>query len=297
MKHNSFLLYNEHNNKTRKHNFTCLIRDYNKYTKSPNSRILLSSSPLCSHALRNYKDIVYYHTINDTNTENFDFNNSISIRPFSSKRFKPKNLLFTTVNSQLKRTFPYNVCNLKAANLPCVKRKSVESKRNSKMILCSNNIKKEFETEANNRQSTRENSKSGNCLTSAGFTNQTLSSIFKIDHTLFNLKPKIKQEMGKTFINIIQKKKKKSIIENEEKKEGKEIVIDQLMNLLDNVNNYGTGKKNTENYVKKLDLEIKKNIKKNEYKVKDTLDNLRRLQRDNDDNLNRVSFIKKLVFK
>ena len=69
------------------------------------------------------------------------------------------------------------------------------------------------------------------------------------------------------------------------------------MNLLDNVNNYGTGKKNSENYVKKLDLEIKKNIKKNEYKAKDTLDNLRRLQRDNDDNLNRVSFIKKLVFK
>ena len=38
-------------------------------------------------------------------------------------------------------------------------------------------------------------------------------------------------------------------------------------------------------------------VLKNEYKVKDTLDNLRRLQRDNDDNLNRVSFIKKLVFK
>lgn len=296
MKHNSFLLYNENNNKTRKHNFTCLIRDYNKYTKSPNSRILLSSSPLFSEALRNYKDIVYYHTLNDSKTENFDFNNSISIRPFSSKKFKSKNLLFPTVNSKSKRTFPYNVCNLKGGKLPCVKR-PVGLKRNSKMILCSNNIKKELESETNNRQSTRENSKSLNCFTSAGFTNQTLSSIFKIDHTLFNLKPKIKQEMGKTFINLIQKKKKKSIIENEEKKDGKEIVIDQLLNLFDNVNKYGTGTKNCENYVKKLDLEIKKNIKKNEYKVKDTLDNLRRLQRDNDDNLNRVSFIKKIVFK
>lgn len=73
------------------------------------------------------------------------------------------------------------------------------------------------------------------------------------------------------------------------------IILEQLMNLLQN--NYGNGKKTKDNYVRRLDKEIKDSIKSNEYRVKDTMDNLRRLQRDNDENLNKVSFIMKIAFK
>ena len=125
-----------------------------------------------------------------------------------------------------------------------------------------------------------------------GFKNQTLSSIFKIDHTLFKLNPKVKKEI----LSMAAKKRKIDSTIEEKHKEGKTIVAEQLMNLLTSGNKYGTGRK-VDNYVNKMEREIKKNIKKNEYKVKDTMDNLRRLQRDNDDNLNRVSFIKKIVFK
>ena len=73
------------------------------------------------------------------------------------------------------------------------------------------------------------------------------------------------------------------------------IILEQLMNLLQN--NYGNGKKTKENYARRLDKEIKNSIRSNEYRVKSTMDNLRRLQRDNDENLNKVSFIMKIAFK
>lgn len=52
--------------------------------------------------------------------------------------------------------------------------------------------------------------------------------------------------------------------------------------------------------MRRLDKEIKDSIRSNEYRVKSTMDNLRRLQRDNDENLNKVnkvSFIMKIAFK
>lgn len=160
------------------------------------------------------------------------------------------------------------------------------------MMLCGANTKRDIKAELEAMENKKNKEKSNKTDKNVGFKNQTLSSIFKIDHTLFKLNPKVKKEI----LSMAAKKRKISSTIEEEHKEGRTIVAEHLMNLLTNGNKYGTGRK-IDNYVNKMEREIKKNIKKNEYKVKDTMDNLRRLQRDNDDNLNRVSFIKKIVFK
>ena len=194
MKRNSFFYT--------KNNVTSLTKEYNKYQKSPNEKILLTSSMLNKKPLTQYKEIIYYNTVDANSVEHLGLGHGVCVKSLSSRRKIPMRI-------QSKQSFP---------QIENVKNKSVNT------ILCGEGMKKE-----------------------------------------------------------IQREKEANII------------LEQLMNLLQN--NYGNGKKTKENYVRRLDKEIKDSIKSNEYRVKDTMDNLRRLQRDNDENLNKVSFIMKIAFK
>ena len=57
MKRNSFFYT--------KNNVTSLTKEYNKYQKSPNEKILLTSSMLNKKPLTQYKEIIYYNTVDD----------------------------------------------------------------------------------------------------------------------------------------------------------------------------------------------------------------------------------------
>ena len=272
--------------KEKKPHYISLTRDYNKYIRSPNSKILLTSSSMHSQILSNYNDIMYCNTLNSSKSDTINFTPSISVRPLTSKRSVLKKETNSITTS--KKTYPYVVCSKRDGSLPHIK----SAKNRINMMLCGANTKRDIKAELEAMENKKNKEKSNKTDKNVGFKNQTLSSIFKIDHTLFKLNPKVKKEI----LSMAAKKRKISSTIEEEHKEGRTIVAEHLMNLLTNGNKYGTGRK-IDNYVNKMEREIKKNIKKNEYKVKDTMDNLRRLQRDNDDNLNRVSFIKKIVFK
>ena len=272
--------------KEKKPHYISLTRDYNKYIRSPNSKILLTSSSMHSQILSNYNDIMYCNTLNSSKSDTINFTPSISVRPLTSKRSVLKKETNSITTS--KKTYPYVVCSKRDGSLPHIK----SAKNRINMMLCGANTKRDIKAELEAMENKKNKEKSNKTDKNVGFKNQTLSSIFKIDHTLFKLNPKVKKDI----LSMVAKKRKISSTIEEEHKEGRTIVAEQLMNLLANGNKYGTGRK-IDNYVNKMEREIKKNIKKNEYKVKDTMDNLRRLQRDNDDNLNRVSFIKKIVFK
>ena len=271
--------------KDKKSHYISLTRDYNKYIRSPNSKILLTSSSMHSQILSNYNDLMYCNTLNSSKSDTINFTPSISVRPLTSKRVLKKEANSITTS---KKTYPYVVCSKRDCFLPHIK----SAKNRINMMLCGSNTKRDIKAELEAIENKKNKEKLNKNNKNVGFKNQTLSSIFKIDHTLFKLNPKVKKEI---LSMAVKKRKIDSTIEKEHK-EGKTIVAEQLMNLLTSGNKYGTGRK-VDNYVNKMEREIKKNIKKNEYKVKDTMDNLRRLQRDNDDNLNRVSFIKKIVFK
>ena len=271
--------------KDKKSHYISLTRDYNKYIRSPNSKILLTSSSMHSQILSNYNDLMYCNTLNSSKSDTINFTPSISVRPLTSKRVLKKEANSITTS---KKTYPYVVCSKRDCFLP-----HIESAKNRiNMMLCGSNTKRDIKAELEAIENKKNKEKLNKNNKNIGFKNQTLSSIFKIDHTLFKLNPKVKKEI----LSMAAKKRKIDSTIEEKHKEGKTIVAEQLMNLLTSGNKYGTGRK-VDNYVNKMEREIKKNIKKNEYKVKDTMDNLRRLQRDNDDNLNRVSFIKKIVFK
>ena len=271
--------------KDKKSHYISLTRDYNKYIRSPNSKILLTSSSMHSQILSNYNDLMYCNTLNSSKSDTINFTPSISVRPLTSKRVLKKEANSITTS---KKTYPYVVCSKRDCFLPHIK----SAKNRINMMLCGSNTKRDIKAELEAIENKKNKEKLNKNNKNVGFKNQTLSSIFKIDHTLFKLNPKVKKEI----LSMAAKKRKIDSTIKEEHKEGKTIVAEQLMNLLTSGNKYGTGRK-VDNYVNKMEREIKKNIKKNEYKVKDTMDNLRRLQRDNDDNLNRVSFIKKIVFK
>lgn len=271
--------------KDKKSHYISLTRDYNKYIRSPNSKILLTSSSMHSQILSNYNDLMYCNTLNSSKSDTINFTPSISVRPLTSKRVLKKEANSITTS---KKTYPYVVCSKRDCFLPHIK----SAKNRINMMLCGSNTKREIKAELEAIENKKNKEKLNKNNKNVGFKNQTLSSIFKIDHTLFKLNPKVKKEI----LSMAAKKRKIDSTKEEKHKEGKTIVAEQLMNLLTSGNKYGTGRK-VDNYVNKMEREIKKNIKKNEYKVKDTMDNLRRLQRDNDDNLNRVSFIKKIVFK
>ena len=271
--------------KDKKSHYISLTRDYNKYIRSPNSKILLTSSSMHSQILSNYNDLMYCNTLNSSKSDTINFTPSISVRPLTSKRVLKKEANSITTS---KKTYPYVVCSKRDCFLPHIK----SAKNRINMMLCGSNTKRDIKAELEAIENKKNKEKLNKNNKNVGFKNQTLSSIFKIDHTLFKLNPKVKKEI----LSMAAKKRKIDSTIEKEHKEGKTIVAEQLMNLLTSGNKYGTGRK-VDNYVNKMEREIKKNIKKNEYKVKDTMDNLRRLQRDNDDNLNRVSFIKKIVFK
>ncbi len=271
--------------KDKKSHYISLTRDYNKYIRSPNSKILLTSSSMHSQILSNYNDLMYCNTLNSSKSDTINFTPSISVRPLTSKRVLKKEANSITTS---KKTYPYVVCSKRDCFLPHIK----SAKNRINMMLCGSNTKRDIKAELEAIENKKNKEKLNKNNKNVGFKNQTLSSIFKIDHTLFKLNPKVKKEI----LSMAAKKRKIDSTIEEKHKEGKTIVAEQLMNLLTSGNKYGTGRK-VDNYVNKMEREIKKNIKKNEYKVKDTMDNLRRLQRDNDDNLNRVSFIKKIVFK
>ena len=271
--------------KDKKSHYISLTRDYNKYIRSPNSKILLTSSSMHSQILSNYNDLMYSNTLNSSKSDTINFTPSISVRPLTSKRVLKKEANSITTS---KKTYPYVVCSKRDCFLPHIK----SAKNRINMMLCGSNTKRDIKAELEAIENKKNKEKLNKNNKNIGFKNQTLSSIFKIDHTLFKLNPKMKKEI----LSMAAKKRKIDSTIEEKHKEGKTIVAEQLMNLLTSGNKYGTGRK-VDNYVNKMEREIKKNIKKNEYKVKDTMDNLRRLQRDNDDNLNRVSFIKKIVFK
>ena len=228
---------------------------------------------------------MYCNTLNSSKSDTINFTPSISVRPLTSKRVLKKEANSITTS---KKTYPYVVCSKRDCFLPHIK----SAKNRINMMLCGSNTKRDIKAELEAIENKKNKEKLNKNNKNVGFKNQTLSSIFKIDHTLFKLNPKVKKEI----LSMAAKKRKIDSTIEEKHKEGKTIVAEQLMNLLTSGNKYGTGRK-VDNYVNKMEREIKKNIKKNEYKVKDTMDNLRRLQRDNDDNLNRVSFIKKIVFK
>ena len=288
MHHTPFPFVTEVTNSTtkdKKSHYISLTRDYNKYIRSPNSKILLTSSSMHSQILSNYNDLMYCNTLNSSKSDTINFTPSISVRPLTSKRVLKKEANSITTS---KKTYPYVVCSKRDCFLPHIK----SAKNRINMMLCGSNTKRDIKAELEAIENKKNKEKLNKNNKNVGFKNQTLSSIFKIDHTLFKLNPKVKKEI----LSMAAKKRKIDSTIKEEHKEGKTIVAEQLMNLLTSGNKYGTGRK-VDNYVNKMEREIKKNIKKNEYKVKDTMDNLRRLQRDNDDNLNRVSFIKKIVFK
>lgn len=272
--------------KEKKSHYISLTRDYNKYIRSPNSKILLTSSSMHSNILSNYNDILYCNTLNNSKNDTINFTPLISVRPLTSKHHTLKKEM-NSINTS-KKTYPYIVCSKRNSSLPHIK----SAKNRMNMMLCGSNTKRDIKAELEAIERKKNIKKNNQNAKNLGFKNQTLSSIFKIAHTLFKLNPKVKKEI----LSMAAKKRKYESTIEEEHKEGKTIVVEQLMKLLNNSKKYGTGRR-TENYVNKMEREIKKNIKKNEYKVKDTMDNLRRLQRDNDDNLTRVSFIKKIVFK
>ena len=262
MKRNSFFYT--------KNNVTSLTKEYNKYQKSPNEKILLTSSMLNKKPLTQYKEIIYYNTEDANSVEHLNLNHSICVKSLSSRRKIPMRI-------QSKQSFPQI--------------EKVKNKKSVNMILCGEGMKKEIQREKEaiiKRNSVKIRKVKSN------FKEMTMSTMFKNDHKWFKVNSKMRSKVDDKLRSLIQEKRI-DVIEEESKKEGKNIILEQLMNLLQN--NYGNGKKTKENYVRRLDKEIKDSIKSNEYRVKDTMDNLRRLQRDNDENLNKVSFIMKIAFK
>ena len=121
------------------------------------------------------------------------------------------------------------------------------------------------------------------------FTNQTLSSLCKIDMSLFKLNSKIKNEVkDELHINNI----KRNTVANNHNTISKhnEPVIKQFIKVL-NCSKKQYQNKTIRNYVNDMNKEIKREIRKNELFVKETMDSLKRLQRNNDEILNKVCFL------
>ena len=68
-------------------------------------------------------------------------------------------------------------------------------------------------------------------------------TMFKNDHKWFKVNSKMRSKVDDKLRSLIQEKRI-DVIEEESKKEGKNIILEQLMNLLQN--NYGNGKKTKE---------------------------------------------------
>ena len=131
------------------------------------------------------------------------------------------------------------------------------------------------------------------------FCNQTLSSLYKIDHTMFRLNNKLKKEIEK---NLFDNPKYKNTVRNVN---GNEKGLSSYENVMDKLNSFikltqekmGVDKRQPINYLRLMEKELKKGIKKHDGYVKETIGSLRRLQMKNDENLTKNTFIKKTMFK
>ena len=131
------------------------------------------------------------------------------------------------------------------------------------------------------------------------FSNQTLSSLYKIDHTMFRLNNKLKKEIEKNlFENPKYKYTVRNVNGNEKGLTSYEKVIEKLNSFIkESQEKMGVDKKQPVNYLRVMEKELKMGIKKHDGYVKETIGSLRRLQMKNDENLTKNTFIKKTMFK
>ena len=113
------------------------------------------------------------------------------------------------------------------------------------------------------------------------FTNQTLSSLCKVDLSLFKLNAKMKDELN------INNMKRNTVTTHNTISTHNEPTIKQFIKVL-NCSKKQYHNKTIRNYINDMNKDIKREIRKNELFVKETLDSLKRLQRNNDAILNKV---------
>ena len=170
MKRNSFFYT--------KNNVTSLTKEYNKYQKSPNEKILLTSSMLNKKPLTQYKEIIYYNTVDANSVEHLNLNHSICVKSLSSRRKIPMRI-------QSKQSFP---------QIEKVKNKSVN------MILCGEGMKKEIQREKEaiiKRNSVKIRKVKSN------FKEMTMSTMFKNDHKWFKVNSKMRSKVDDKLRSLI----------------------------------------------------------------------------------------------
>ena len=162
MKRNSFFYT--------KNNVTSLTKEYNKYQKSPNEEILLISSMLNKKPLKQYKEIIYYNTVDANSVEHINLNHSICVRGLSPRRKIPLRI-------QSKQSFP-----------------QIEKKKNKSvnMILCGGGMKKEIQKEK--EEIIKRNSVKIRKVKS-NFKEMTMSTMFKNDHKWFTLNSRMRSKL------------------------------------------------------------------------------------------------------
>ena len=131
------------------------------------------------------------------------------------------------------------------------------------------------------------------------FSNQTLSSLYKIDHTMFRLNNKLKMEIEKNlFENPKYEYTVRNVNGNEKGLTSYEKVMEKLNSFIkESQEKMCVDKKQPINYLRVMEKELKMGIKKHDGYVKETIGSLRRLQMKNDENLTKNTFIKKNMFK
>lgn len=161
MKRNSFFYT--------KNNVSSLTTEYSKYMKSPNDKILLTSSILNKKPLKQYKDIIYYNTVDTNSVEHINLNHSICVRSLSSMRRMPLRI-------QSKPSLPH---------IKKVKNESVN------MILCGEGMKKVIQKEK--EEMIKRNSVKIKRIKS-NFKDQTMSSMFKNEHKWFKVNSRMRSK-------------------------------------------------------------------------------------------------------
>lgn len=131
------------------------------------------------------------------------------------------------------------------------------------------------------------------------FLNQTLSSLYKIDHTMFRLNNKLKKEIEKNlFDNPKRKDTARNAGENEKGLSSCDTVMDKLNSFIRlSRAKMGVDKKQPVSYLKVMEKELKMGIKKHDGYIKQTIGSLRRLQTKNDEKLTKNTFVHKTMFK
>ena len=84
-----------------KNNVTSLTKEYNKYQKSPNEKILLTSSMLNKKPLTQYKEIIYYNTVDANSVEHL---NLITVSVLKVFRLEEKFLCEYSQSSRFRKS-------------------------------------------------------------------------------------------------------------------------------------------------------------------------------------------------